>query len=393
MTQDKTVIEEVVEEIDVEEDVGNRTVPVMEGTRELISKPVSIVSGCVERKLPKPILGNFLLEKKGQNIVFTATDLNIQVSTSAVIGAGNEDFATTISAKKFADILSSLKDNSLVSISCRDEHALINSGKSKFELQTLPADQFPSMKKEDCVHAFSIPCMKFKYLLSMVSFAAAENNIRYFLNGVFLHAEDNIVGTVATDGHRLALCDAEIEEKASCKVEVILPRKTVRELLRLIPDTEELLSVSVAESQIKISFAGVEVVSKLVEGRYPDYLRVVPTENDKEFSINRDELHAALTRVAILTADKLKGVRWLLSADKLKIEATNIDMEIAEDELDINYNGKELEIGFNVSYILDALNVLKNETVRFSLGGPLSSALMRMPESDKFKYVVMPMKI
>lgn len=396
MTNEDPVVEEIaVEEVILgeNEEETRQNIPVIEGTKELISKPVNIVGGCVENKLPKPILGNLMIEKQGSNVVFTATDLNIQISTSAAIGSGDNNTSLTLSAKKISDILASLKDNSLVSISCMDDHAFVISGKSKFEIQTLPSEEYPSMKREECTHAFSIPCMKFKYLLSMVSFAAAENNVRYFLNGVLLHADENQVTTVATDGHRMALCSVELEEKTSSKVEVILPRKTVKELLRLIPDSEELLSVSVAESQIKVSFAGVEVISKLVEGRYPEYTRVIPTENDKEFTVNRDELHACLNRVKILTADKLKGVRWLLKDGKLNIEATNTDMEVAQDELDVNYNGQELEIGFNVKYILDALTVLKNDTIRFSLGGPLSSALIRMPESDKFKYVVMPMKI
>lgn len=396
MTKEDSVIEEVaVEEVVVDENnnQADQKISLIEGTKELIGKPVNIVGGCVERKSPKPILGNLLIEKQGSNIIFTATDLNIQISTSAGIGYGDKDFSTTISAKKIADILASLKDNSLVSISYMDDRAFVTSGSSKFKIQTLPSDQYPSMKREECTHAFSIPCMKFKYLLGMVSFAAAENNVRYFLNGVFLHADENQVTTVATDGHRLALCSAELEEKTSSKVEVILPRKTVRELSRLIPDSEELLSVDVADTQIKISFAGIEVISKLVEGRYPDYNRVVPTTNTKVFTIDRDTFHASLARVAILTAEKVKGARWYLTEGKLKIETTNPDMELAQDEIDIDYSGPELEIGFNVTYILDALNVLKNDKIRISLGGPLSSALIQMPESDKFKYVVMPVKI
>lgn len=366
----------------------------IECQKDALLKPLQIVGGVIDKKAPKQILANILFKKEGQSVRFIANDADIQITTTAPIGYGDSNFDITISARKLTDIISSLNDNSTLTISEKKGHVLVNSGKSKFDLQTLPADQYPCMAdNEGFVHAFSMPCMRFKYLLNMVAFAAATNNVRYFLNGVYICAQDNFVRTVATDGHRMALCEVEQEEPSSQEKHAIIPRKTVRELIRLIPDSEEILSVDISERQLKVRFGTVELLSKLVEGTYPDYNRVIPVANDKEFLVNREELHSALQRVSILTVDKLKGVRWSLSEGTLKVAYTSADMEEAEDEIKIEYSGEPMEIGFNVGYLMDILNILKNETVRFSLGGPLSSALVRMPDSENFKFVVMPMKI
>ncbi len=365
----------------------------IETTRNNIVKPIQTVSGVVERKQPLPILANILITKKGPNVSFTGTDLDIQIRTEVQIGGDDEDFSTTVSARKINDILSTIQDEDKVIIGERDNHITLTSGKSKFELQTLPASDFPAMNQADFVHAFSMPCQKFRYILSMVYFAAAQNNIRFFLNGVLISAVGNVIKGVATDGHRLALCQVEQDAPVAQQLDAIIPRKTVKELMRLIPDSEDMLSVDIASNQIKITFNDVEIVSKLIEGRFPDYERVIPSTNDKVFHVNREDLLRALQRVAILTTDKFKGVRWSLSENKLNIAASNAEMEEAEDEIDIEYTGGQLDIGFNVSYLLDVLNILKNNDVRFALGGPLSSALITMPDSDNFKFVVMPMSI
>lgn len=365
----------------------------IETTRNNIIKPIQTVSGVVERKQPLPILANILIKKKGNIVSFIGTDLDIQICTESPIGIDDGDFSTTVSARKINDILSTLKDEDNITIGSKGDHLTLKSGKSKFELQTLPADDFPSMNQSEFTHGFSMPCQKFRYMLSMVYFAAAQNNIRFFLNGVLISAENQTIKAVATDGHRLALCQIDQSETVSKKFDAIIPRKTVKELMRLIPDSEEMLSFDISSNQIKVMFNGIEIISKLIEGRFPDYERVIPSTNDKIFLVNRDELSLALQRVAILTTDKFKGVRWTLSSGKLIIAATNAEMEEAEDEIEIQYSGENLEIGFNVSYLLDVLNVLKNNEVRFSLGGPLSSALITMPDSENFKFVVMPMSI
>jgi DNA polymerase-3 subunit beta len=226
----------------------------------------------------------------------------------------------------------------------------------------------------------------------MVHFAMAQQDIRYYLNGMLLVVDGTTVRAVATDGHRLALAEVT-KADASNKIEAIVPRKTILELSRLLPDSDDLVRVQMAANQAKFSFGDIELISKLVEGKFPDYQRVVPAANSKVFAINREDLMHALQRAAILTTDKFKGVRLLLGAGTLKINSTNADQEDAQEELEIGYEGDPLDIGFNVNYLLDVLANLKNDQVSFSLGDSLGSALITMPNSDKFKYVVMPMRI
>jgi DNA polymerase-3 subunit beta len=227
----------------------------------------------------------------------------------------------------------------------------------------------------------------------MVHFAMAQQDIRYYLNGMLLVVDGATVRAVATDGHRLALCEVTKDGGAGGKIEAIIPRKTVLELSRLLPDSDAPVRVQMATNQIKVSFEDIELVSKLVEGKFPDYQRVLPASNTKVFALGREDLMHALQRAAILTTDKFKGVRMLLAAGTLKIMSTNADQEDAQDELEIDYAGDGLDIGFNVNYLLDVLSNLKNEQVRFALGDALGSALITMPDSEKFKYVVMPMRI
>lgn len=362
-------------------------------SKENIFKPIQAVSGVVQKKQPLPVLSNILFSQKGKHVTMIANDLDIQILTVAEVGVEDADISTTISARKLNDILAALPDTNTVTFSTKGDHVVLSSGKSKFELQTISAADFPVMGEMELQHAFTMTCLRFKYLLNMVSFACAVNNVRYFLNGVYLCSENKKVRGVATDGHRLALCDAEAEETNEEKLDAIIPRKTVKELTRLIPDTQDPIEVFMSEKQIKFKFGGIEILSKLVEGRYPDYLRVIPEHNDKEFRVGRQELLSSLQRVAILTADKLKGVRWNLMPGVLNVAATNADMEEAEDEINVEYSGSPIEIGFNVTYLIEVLNVLKNDTVRISLGEQKNPALVRMPDNENFKFVVMPMKI
>jgi DNA polymerase-3 subunit beta len=227
----------------------------------------------------------------------------------------------------------------------------------------------------------------------MVHFAMAAQDIRYYLNGMLLVVDGNLVRAVATDGHRLALCEVQKDGAATNKVEAIIPRKTILELARLLPDTDEPVRVQMAGNQVKFAFGAIELISKLVEGKFPDYVKVIPAGNTRNFQVSREELMAALQRAAILTTDKFKGVRCVLAANSLKITSTNADQEDAQEELEIAYSGDGIDIGFNVTYLLDVLSNLKNEQVKFSLGDALGSALLTMPDSEKFKYVVMPMRI
>ncbi|MDQ3188043.1 MAG: DNA polymerase III subunit beta [Pseudomonadota bacterium] len=360
-------------------------------SRDALLKPLQVVAGIVERRQTLPILANILVRKDGEKVSFTATDLEIQIQTSADIGAGKETAATTIAARKLVDILRALPDAD-VQLSLTNKKMAVASGKSRFNLQTLAAEEFPTVAQAEFTADFSLSSATLKYLLGMVHFAMAQQDIRYYLNGMLLVVDGTTVRAVATDGHRLALAEVS-KDDASNKIEAIVPRKTILELSRLLPDSDDPVRVQMAANQAKFSFGDIELISKLVEGKFPDYQRVVPAANTKVFAINREDLMHALQRAAILTTDKFKGVRMLLGDGTLKINSTNADQEDAQEELEIGYRGESLDIGFNVNYLLDVLANLKNDEVSFSLGDSLGSALITMPNSDKFKYVVMPMRI
>lgn len=368
--------------------------------RDALLKPLQVVSGIVERRQTLPILANILVRKEGERVSFTATDLEIQIQTAADIGAGKDVAATTVSARKLVDILRALPEAD-VGLSLANKKLTVQSGKSRFNLQTLAAEEFPTVAQAEFTADFSLPAATLKYLLSMVHFAMASQDIRYYLNGMLLVVEGQTVRAVATDGHRLALCEVG-KDTSSPKIEAIIPRKTILELSRLLPETEDAVRVQMAPNQVKFSFGAIELISKLVEGKFPDYQKVIPVNNPKTFLIGREELMAALHRAAILTTDKFKGVRMMLGAGALKITSTNADQEEAQEEIEVDYAGEALDIGFNVTYLLDVLANLKNEQVKFALGDALGSALITMPDSEKpapegssrgFKYVVMPMRI
>jgi DNA polymerase III subunit beta len=359
--------------------------------RDALLRPLQVVSGIVERRQTLPILANILLRREGDRLTFTATDLEIQIQTSAEFGAGKESGATTVSARKLVDILRALPDVE-VTLAYANRKLSIQAGHSKFQLQTLPAEEYPTVTQTPASVDFTIPASSLKYLLSMVHYAMAAQDIRYYLNGMLLVIEGRRVRGVATDGHRLALCEFERDDTAG-SIEVIVPRKTVQELARLLPDGEDPVRIQVASNQVRFGFGSIEFVSKLVEGKFPDYMKVIPAQNTKDFLIDRAELMQSLSRAAILTTDKFKGVRWVLAPGSLKVSSTNTDQEEALEEIEIGYQGESLDIGFNVTYLLDVLGNLKSDQVRVSLGDALGSALITLPESEKFKYVVMPMRI
>ena len=360
--------------------------------RDALLKPLQVVSGIVERRQTLPILANILVRKDGERVSFTATDLEIQIQTNAEIGAGKDAGATTVAARKLVDILRALPEAD-VALSLAGKKLTIQSGKSRFNLQTLAAEEYPTVAQAEFTADFTLASNTLKYLLSMVHFSMAAQDIRYYLNGMLLVVDGNVVRAVATDGHRLALCEVGKDGGATGKIEAIIPRKTILELMRLLPDSEDPVRVQMAANQVKFSFGPIELISKLVEGKFPDYQRVIPANNTKTFAIGREDLMHALQRAAILTTDKFKGVRMVLAAGALKITSTNADQEEAQEELEIDYSGEGLDIGFNVTYLLDVLGNLKSEQVRFSLGDALGSALITMVDSEKFKYVVMPMRI
>jgi len=363
-------------------------------TRDALLKPLSTVAGIVERRNTLPILANILLRKEGNNIAFIATDLEVQITTHAEFGVGDSNESTTVAARKLLDILRALPESGDVTLGLASSKLSVQSGKSRFALQTLGAAEFPTLSQpEKWDVSLSLSQKTLKHLFNMVHFAMAQQDIRYYLNGLLFVFEPGFVRAVATDGHRLAHSGAAAEGIAE-KHDVIVPRKTVLEMQRLLSDSDDPVSIDVAPGQIRFRFGDVELVSKLVEGKFPDFTRVIPNNYTRHFDVNREALQGSLQRAAILTTDKLKGVRIQLSDHLLKISSTNAEQEEAQEELDIDYGHEPLDVGFNVSYLLDVLANVKTETVKWSVQPDVNaSALITLPDDEQFKYVVMPMRI
>jgi len=365
-------------------------------SRDALLKPLSTVAGIVERRNTLPILANILLRKTGEQVSFIATDLEVQISTHGAFGVGDSQESTTVAARKLLDILRALPDSGEVSLTLASGKLTLQSGKSRFALQTLAASDFPTVSQpQQWDAAFSLPQKTLKHLFNMVHFAMAQQDIRYYLNGLLLVRDATGVRAVATDGHRLAYCFAALEsENQETAQEVIVPRKTVMEMQRLLADTEDPVQVDIAASQIRFSFGDVELVSKLVEGKFPDYNRVIPANYTRHFLTPRESLQGSLQRAAILASDKFKGVRIQLSDNLLKLSSTNAEQEEAIEEMDVEYASEAMDMGFNVSYLLDVLANVKTEQVRWSVHPDgNASTLITLPDEESFKYVVMPMRI
>ena len=366
---------------------------VLKAAQEKFLAALQAVSGIVERRHTLPILANVLIRKTGPSIEMTTSDLEIQVRTVAELGGDGSNFATTVGARKLIDILRSMPVDQVVTLSATQSKLTLAGGKSRFTLQTMPADDFPLVQESaDFGPAFSVPQKALRGLISQVHFAMAVHDIRYYLNGILFVAEGKSLTLVATDGHRLALAQATLETDIP-KQEVILPRKTVLELQRLLKDDDSSIEMRFAPNQAKFSFAGMEFVTKLVEGKFPDYNRVIPKNHKNKVTLGRGPLLQSLQRAAILTSEKFKGVRVNIEPGTLRIASSNAEQEEAMEELEIDYGGDTIEIGFNVTYLIDALTNMGQEMVTMELQDTNSSALITVPDQAGFKYVVMPMRI
>jgi DNA polymerase III subunit beta len=374
---------------------------VLKAAQEKVISALQSVGGIVERRHTLPILGNVLIRKTGPQVELTTSDLEIQIKTQAMLDGDDGNYAITVGAKKLGDILKSLPSDQVVSISANQAKLTLQAGKSKFTLQTLPADDFPLVQEApDFGPAFSVPQKTLKMLIGQVHFAMAVHDIRYYLNGILFVAEGKSLTLVATDGHRLALAQATLDVDMP-KQEVILPRKTVLELQRLLKDDskgdkaegEQQIEMRFAGNQAKFRFGELEFVTKLVEGKFPDYNRVIPKNHKHHITLGRTTLLASLQRAAILTSEKFKGVRMNFAPGALGIASSNAEQEEAKEDIEIDYNGDSFEIGFNVGYLMDVLANMSQDMVTVSLHDANSSALITNPEFEGFKYVVMPMRI
>jgi len=366
---------------------------VLKATQDKVLSVLQSVAGIVERRHTLPVLANVLIRKTGSALQLTTSDLEIQIRTTASLEGDDGNFTTTVGARKLIDILRTMPADHTVSIESTQNKLVLKGGKSRFTLQTLPAEDFPLVQEAPSFGpTFSVPQKTLKDLMGQVSFAMAVHDIRYYLNGILFVAEGKQLSLVATDGHRLAFASATLDVEVP-RQEVILPRKTVLELQRLLSDADGAIEMRFATNQAKFSFGAMEFVTKLVEGKFPDYNRVIPKNHRNHITLGRVPLLACLQRTAILTSEKFKGVRLNVEPGLLRVASNNAEQEEAVDELDIDYGGDAIEIGFNVTYLIDALSNMSQDMIKLELQDSNNSALLTNPENNSFKYVVMPMRI
>ena len=361
--------------------------------RDDLLTPLAAVSAIIERRHTLPILSNVLIECNAGALAFLATDIEIQITSRGLLESSGEARSVTVGARKLVDILRALPEGAEVTLQQQDKRLLVKAGKSRFVLQTLPAEDFPRLAKPSGeVAQFSLPQKALRRLLGLAQYAMAQQDIRYYLNGMLMVVEDQTLKLIATDGHRLAYAATALAATLP-RQEVIVPRKSVLELAKLLSDGDGEVWVELSATQAAFTFGGVELVSKLVDGKFPDYTRVIPVGHKNKLSIGREPLRQALLRVAILSNEKFRGVRWVLTDGNLKIVSSNTEQEEAEETLEVVYQGDAIDIGFNVNYLLDVLNNVGGTEVECRFGDSGSSALMSFPSEADFKYVVMPMRI
>ena len=360
--------------------------------REILLKPLQQVTGVVERRQTLPILGNILFNAGKGNLKLTATDLEVELQAQATV-AVDEPGDITLPARKLLDICRTLPEEAEISISVKKDKALVQSGKSRFTLSTMPASDFPVVEKIKSAKKFSVPQDDLHRLIERTSFSMAQQDVRYYLNGLMLEPADGVLRAVATDGHRLALCELPADVGDSTEQQVIVPRKGVQELHRLLEDNDDPVQVEIGSNHIRITTSELRFTSKLIDGRFPDYQRVIPKDLDKKLLINRDSLRQALTRTSILSNEKYRGIRLDISKNNIKIQAHNPEQEEAVEEIDATYDYDAIVIGFNVTYLLEVLNVLDSEEVEVFLSDANSSAVISRPGNDDCRYVVMPMRL
>ena len=360
-------------------------------SREALLKPLQAVIGVVERRQTMPILANVLLVAKDGQVAVTATDLEVELvaTTEVEVGAAGE---VTVPGRKLLDICRALPEGAEVSVNLSGEKLNVKSGRSKFSLMTLPAAEFPTVEDINAGQTLTVAQGTLAKLLDKTHFSMAQQDVRYYLNGLLLETGKKHLRAVATDGHRLALCEVELDDKKMPEQQVIVPRKGVLELQRLLGDDGD-LEIELGSNHVRIQLEGIRFTSKLIDGRFPEYERVIPQDTSNQLTADREAFRGALQRTAILSNEKYRGIRLIIKSDGLLLQAHNPEQEEAEEEVEISYSGDDIEIGFNVNYLLDALGAVESDEIELAVVDGNSSCLLREPGNDESKYVVMPMRL
>jgi DNA polymerase-3 subunit beta len=360
--------------------------------REVLIKPLSSVIGIVEKRQALPILSNLLLVGKDNKLSFTATDLEMQTSLNIETKI-ETDFEITISAKKLFDITRALPENSILDFQINESRVNVKAGKSKFNLQTLPSKDYPILKKNDSEPVtINLSQKKLKGLLKQVDFAMAQQDIRYYLNGLLFEIQGQKLNIVGTDGHRLSFTSSKLKESFD-KKEVIIPRKTIMELIKLLEEVDDDVEIQILNQQVIFNFSDICIITKVIDGKFPDYNRVIPSGYENGFLIERQMLLNAMQRASILSNEKYRGIRLVLSENNMQLITTNSEQEEAQEDIEIDYKKESIDIGFNVTYLIDVLNNIQFDQLSFSFKDSNSSCLVTIPNNEDYKYVVMPMRI
>jgi len=359
--------------------------------REALLKPLQAVIGVVERRQTMPILSNILMIAKDGQLAITATDLEVELVAQTEVET-ESDGEITVSGRKLLDICRALPEGSEVSVSLSGEKLSVRAGRSKFNLVTLPAAEFPVVEDIKAGQTITVSQAALGRLIEKTHFSMAQQDVRYYLNGMLLEAGGKYLRAVATDGHRLALCQADLEGDDLDEQQVIVPRKGVLELQRLMSGEGD-LDIELGSNHIRIQLDGIRFTSKLIDGRFPEYDRVIPKQSSNELKADRGEFKSALQRTAILSNEKYRGIRLVIRDSGVMLQAHNPEQEEAEEELAVEYTGEDIEIGFNVNYLLDALGAVEGDNVTLSVQDSNSSCLIRQPGNEDCTFVVMPMRL
>jgi DNA polymerase-3 subunit beta len=360
--------------------------------REKLLSPLQAVIGVVERRQTMPVLANVLLGVRDGKLSITATDLEVELVASTEV-AVQEAGDITVPGRKFLDILRALPEKVAVSLTMEGEKVVIKAGRSRFSLSTLPAAEFPVIDDINSQQTVQVQRKDLLRLLEKTHFSMAQQDVRYYLNGMLLEIDGEILRAVATDGHRLALCEATLAAKAQTSQQVIVPRKGVLELQRVLTADEGVAELAIGTNHVRAQIGDVRFTSKLIDGRFPEYSRVIPAAPASAIRGNRDVLRQALQRTAILSNEKYRGIRVTVKKTILTVQAHNPEQEEAEEEIEVGYEGNDLEVGFNVNYLLDALAAIDGQEVELGLTDSNSSCLIRSPGNASARYVVMPMRL
>ncbi len=361
-------------------------------SREDLLKPLLMVGGVVEKRQTLPILANILINADKNKLRITATDLEVELKTEAVVTQA-DDLDITLPARKLIDICRALPEGSEISMDINGEKAIIMAGRSRFTLGALPAKDYPSIEIEGAIKSIKVQEKIIKRLIEKTQFAMAQQDVRYYLNGLMLEMVDGVLRAVATDGHRLAMCEQLEGITGGDDFQIIIPRKAVLELGRMLEESEREITIEVGSNNVRIIMGETIFTSKLIDGKFPDYQKVVPVGTNKQVIADRDIMRQALHRTSILSNEKYRGIRFNFSANNLELLAHNPEQEEAKEEIEIEYDGDSLVIGFNVGYLIEVLSVLDDENVILELKDENSSCLIRSQNSENSRYVVMPMRI